>query len=354
MSSTSWDFQVTVNVSTGAAPVRRRNFGLGLLATTEVDVGFTELYRLYESNSEVQADDDLKTAAKAAGAIHYSQPAQKRPRQWGVAKVTYDAGGGELLTSLNTLLAAFDGFYGICCASRADADQEDLAEWALANERIAIGQTSTAAVKAGTGGNFWETLNTAGNNRGAGIWADDDTEFHDVALLAQGLAPDLDQQSSVWYDTQLKGLTVPDITVTERNTLTGYGGNILLPKKGIPVISKGTVFSLEYIDVIVLGDWFKARCEEAIVQLQLDRVDANSKIPFTNYGIELIVDKIREVYGIGVAAGHFRDSSLELDVPDISEVSTADLSSRSVTLGATIIRAGAIQNITLNVGIIAG
>lgn len=349
-SSTSWDFQVVTNVTTGAQPVRKQNFGLGMHATEEVEAGFTELYRLYESNNQAQADDDLSVLSKAAAATFYSQPASKRPRQFGIAKVTY----ASLSTDLTTLLAAFSGFYGVTCESRAQADVEALAAWVLANERIGGAQSSDAAILAGTADNAFEEIFDLANGRCWGVWADDDAEHQDVAEMAQGLSTDMDTQSSVWYDTQLVGLTSADVTVAERNTVTGYGGNLLLPKKGVDVISLGTMFNVEFIDVIVLGDWFKARSEEAVVQLQLDEVAAGSKVPFTNHGIGMIEDKIRGVYSIGVAAGHFRETSLVMDVPDISTISSGDLASRSVTLSATIIRAGALQNITLNVGIIAG
>lgn len=344
----TWDFEVNTNVTSDGQPVRKRSFGLLMWLTEAVEVGFSELYRLYESNNQVQTDDDLSAATKAAGAAFYSQTVH--PRTWGVAKVTY----ATITADLNTLLAAFDGFYAVACADRTDATQEDMAEWTVANDRLAILQSSTAAIIAGTGGNLWETLSTAANGRAAGIWADDNAEYQDNGWAAMGLSPDMDTQSSVWYDRVLTGFTPADLTVAERNTVTGYGGNALLPFYGVNKTSPGTLFSSDYIDNLVINDWFKARSQEAMAQLKLDQVAQSSKIPYTNRGINLIAARIRGVYNTGVAAGHFsEDEPLVMDIPTVATSTPADITARQVTMSATIIRAGAIKNITLNVGILA-
>jgi hypothetical protein len=343
----NWDFEVTVNVFANAQPVRRRSFGLLMWCTEDVEVGFTELYRLYESNSDVQADADLSATTKAAGAAFYSQTVH--PRQWGVAKVVH----ATINTSLDTLLAAFNGFYAVATDSRLQAELELLAAWALANDRLAIIQSSDAAIIAGTALNLFEVLNDANSNRTAGIWADDDAEYQDCGWAAMGLSPDMDTQSSVWYDRILSGFTTADVTVAERTAVTGENGNLLLDFYGVGKTSPGTLFGGGWIDDLVLNDWFKARAEEAIAQLKLDQVAQNSKIPYTNRGLAMIEDRIRGVYSKGVAAGHFAENSLVMDVPDISDVDIADITARTATISATIIRSGAIKDITLNVGILA-
>lgn len=344
----NWDFEVTVNVYNDAQPVRRRNFGLLMWATEDVEAGFTNLYELYNSNSEVQLDDKLSATTKAAGAAFYSQTVH--PRQWGVAKVTY----ASLGTDLTTLAAAFGGFYGVACADRTNTTQNALADWTLANDRLAIVQSSDSDILAGTALNLFETLNGDNNGRAAGIWADDNTEYQDAGWAAMGLSPDMDTQSSVWYDRVLSGFTAADVTTAQQTTVTGYGGNLFLDFYGVDKTSPGTLFTLDFIDNLVINDWFRARAEEAIAQLKLDQVAQNSKIPYTNRGLAMIEDRIRSVYNTGVAAGHFSpDEPLVMDVPDISEVSAADITARQATLSATIIRAGAIKDITLNVGILA-
>jgi hypothetical protein len=344
----TWDFEVNTNVTSDGQPVRKRSFGLLMWLTEDVEVGFTETHRLYESNNQVQTDDDLSATTKAAGAAFYSQTVH--PRVWGVASVTY----ATISADLTALLAEFDGFYAIACADRTDATQEDVAQWAAANDRVAILQSSTAGIIAGTALNLWETLNTAANGRAAGIWADDDAEYQDNGWGAMGLSPDMDTQSSVWYDRVLTGFTPADLTVAERNTVTGYGGNALLPFYGVNKTSPGTLFDLNFIDNLVINDWFKARSQEAMAQLKLDQVAQNSKIPYTNRGINLIAARIRGVYNVGVAAGHFsEDEPLVMDIPTVATSTPADITARQVTLGATIIRAGAIKDITLNVGILA-
>jgi hypothetical protein len=344
----NWDFEVTVNVFSDGQPIRKRNFGLLMLATDDVGGSFTELYRLYNSNSEVQQDDDLNTEAKAAGAAFYSQTVH--PRQFGIAKVTY----ASLATDLDTLLAAFNGFYAVACADRTKTTQNALADWTLANDRLAIVQSSDSDILAGTALNLFETLNGDNNGRAAGIWADDDTEYQDVGWAAMGLSPDMDNQSSVWYDRVLSGMTTADVTAAQQTTVTGYGGNLFLDFYGVSKTSPGTLFTEGFIDDLVINDWFKARAEEALAALKLRKVAQNSKISFTNRGMNECGNEIRGVFNVGVAAGHFSpDEELVLDIPDISEVSAAEITARGFSFSGTIIRAGAIKDITFNVGILA-
>ena len=323
-----------------------------LHATEDVGAGFTELYRLYESNGDAQQDADLNASAMAAAAAFFSQP--RRPKKFGIAKVVYDAGGGELTTALDALLAGFTDFYGLTCASRLDADQEAIGAWTAANERLSAIQTAAAAVKAGTGGNFFETLSAASNPRAAGFWHATDAEYCDIAMLAAGLGADPDIQTSVWYDKTLVGPAPQDVTAAEKTTILGYNGNLYLTLLGVGATGPGTLFNGDYIDELITEDWLKARIQEALAQLKLDRSNAGSKIPFTNAGLAMIETVLRGVTAKGEvpSVGHLAPGETVITVPDIADVSLVDIAARQATISITGRKAGAIRTIDVNVGVL--
>ena len=346
----NWDFTVTTNVFGNAQGVRAQDFGTPVWATEDVEAGFTELYRAYESNSAIQLDDDLSAPAKAAGAIFFSQPAELRPQQLIIAPVTY----ASLGTDLDVLLAAFKGFYGVACQDRTKATQVLLAAWTLANERLGSLQSLDSDILAGTAGNLFETVSDLANGRAFGSWHATDTEYADLAWLAQILGPNADVTASVAYDKTLVGVASQNVTVAQRDTVTGYGGNLYLTLKGVGATGEGTLFDGDWIDELITEDLFKARSEEGIAQLRLDTSQRGSKIPYDNDGLAQIEQKIRDVYLKLVGANHLRAGSLVMNVPDISAVDSADIAARQTTLSATVISKGAQKDITLNVGILNG
>jgi hypothetical protein len=317
-----------------------------MVATEEVDVGFTETHRIYTSNNDAQADADLKADAKAAAANFFSQ--ENRPPDLGIAKVTY----ATLTTSLDALLAAYSDFYGLVCQDRLKQTQNDLADWVAANERFGINQSSDAEILAGTAANLFETLNGDTNNRAAGIWHDDDTEWADVAWMARILAANPDQFSSVAYDKILTGISSPTVTAAQKATVQGYNGELYLPLKSQPVTGLGKLFGGKWIDDLILEDWFKSRLEEGIAALKIRLSNINKKIPYTNLGLRMIETEIRSVYKRGVGIGHFEPDTLEVATPDISAVSDADILARQCTIPVTCAKTGGIRKITLNVGVV--
>jgi len=354
---TTFDNDITVNIFGDAQGVRRASFGLIMHSTEDVEAGFTELYRIYESPSAAQQDADLSAGAKTAVANFFSQPSGQRPRKVGIAAVTY----ASLGTDLDALLAAVSGtedvFYGVTCEDRTKATQLLLAAWTLANApSLSVLQSLDSDILAGTAGNLFETVNGLTNGRSAGIWHDTDAEHADLAWIAQILGPDPDNQASVAYDKTLAAVGSVDVTAAEKTTVLGYGGNLHLTLKSVNATGPGTLFSgtTDFIDELITKDWFQARLEEGLAQLKLDMSQRNSKIPYTNEGLVMIQNVIEGVFARGVSAGHFLAGSLVVDRPDISDISSAVIASRIATMGATVTSAGGIKDITLNIGVING
>lgn len=347
------DADVVVNVTGNAQPVRRANFGIPLFATDQVDVGFTELYRIYNSNNEAQTDSDLLADAKSAAATFFSQ--SPRPRSLVIAKVAMT----QVDTDLTALRAVYDAWYGFTVDDRTDSVIADAATWAAANDKLYIAQSSAAAILAGTPANAFETQQTAANPYGAGLWYQTDTVYADLAWLAAGLSIDMDSQSGIWAHRTLVGPAVSDgdVTSTEKANVEGDGGNLYLSFRGVGATAPGKLFDGRWIDEQVIRDWVIARVGEAIAQLMLNLANSNQKIPYDNYGLRLIGAEVEAVLQRGVSIGHFREGSVIVDVPDIyadpAEVDPADIVAREATITAEATLTGAIQTVTITIGVLS-
>jgi len=350
MSTHNADISISIYGETQSVDIT--NFGRIAFLTDDVEVGFTETYRLYESNNAAQTDSDLSATAKLAMAAFFSQ--DLRPSDIMVAPVTYTTFATDLAALVAEVGGTSNDFYGIATQDRTKANLNDLADWIAANNKIGIIQCSDSEITAGTGGNLFETLNGDSNNRVAGVWHDDDAEYVDLAWLATILACDMDSQSSVAHDKQLVGCTAPgssDVDDTKKGVVEGYYGNLYLPFYGDPVMRDGTMFGADWIDDKILEDWFKARLQEAFARLAIRESNAMSKIPYTDVGIAMCESEIRGVVDKGVSIGHFAADTLTLNVPLLSSISSATRATRAITINGNVQKAGAIKDFNFNLGI---
>lgn len=355
---TTQDLDVLVTVNSNAQPVQRQSFDVPLWATPNVDVGFTQTHRIYESNDDVQSDVDLLAQAKAGGAAFFSQP--NRPKRLAIGKGVLELGGGELATSLDAIKAVYNGWYGVAVDSRLAADVTALAEYAAPNDKLAIVQSSDAAIKAATPLNVFIVQKDAANESAAGMWHHEDQEFAELTWLAGGLSINLDRQSGVWYKRTLVGPTTSTdaLTVAEKLSIQNTeGGNTYLPLKGVGSVDPGKAFSGKYLDEVTLKAWVKARSEEALAQYLLNESNANRKVPYNNAGFAALRGKVKAVLTRGEVIGHFNANSSIVTVPDIfdplSGIDPADIENRDfpyMTAQATL--TGGIRTVSVTIGLV--
>jgi len=346
----NFNSDITVTLLSNAPGVATSTFSTHLLLTDQPT--FSEKYREYESNNAVQQDSTLDSAAKAAGAIFFSQqPPGQRLR---IGKVTYESAGGELKTSLGDIKAADGGFYTISCMSRAKANQQAMAEWAASNDRLAFVQSSDSDILSATGGNLFETLKNASNSRACGLYHAADGEYADVAWASHACSIDLDATSGVLYDRQLSGCGIQDANVSDsqKSTILSYNGNIYLTLLSVGATGPGKVFGGDWIDEVMRKDWTKARITEAVAQLKLNLAKRNQKIPYTNHGLAMIAACIRGVTRRAEQIGAFVEGETIINVPDISDVSASDLAARTARIYVTARLTGGIKDFNISVAVL--
>ena len=257
-----------------------------------------------------------------------------------------DALDANLTASLDAIEAAgADTWYISNIESRADADIADLAAWTETRTKIAIVQSDDLTMTAAL------ALQTAGYNRTALIYHDDDSEYLDGAWSSSGGGLNLDAPGGVgiWAYRQLEAVPFDDVTAAEATTIYGADANLFGRNKGLSFTSKGTAASSRFLDVQTSVDWVKARTEEEILSLF---VGAPTKVPYTNAGINQVSAAIQNVLNRGVTFGHFSpDFPPTVTAPDVSTISSADKQNRELTLQASAVLAGAIQKVNLTINL---
>lgn len=350
------DGNILINVLPSANAVRRQSFGRQVIATDAVEAGFSETHRIYQKNSDAEADTDLSAGALAAVASHFSQPLHSTD----VVVMKAATGYASLATELAAFNLSYPDWYCLTLQSRVQADIEAAAVWVAAQEaKLGYFQSSDAAVLAQTALNVAETLQGLNYDNVALAWHDNDAQNMDVAQCAYKLAADPDVVTTQWAYTPLAGVTPPIPTVVgpaDEAVLEAYNTNWYSTLRTAPATWPGVTVNGSKIDVLITRDWFKARAEERTAQHVLNKSAQNRKVPFTDKGM-------REFSGIILAlgrqgesetVGHFRPGSFSVDVPPITAVPPADIAGRIMQVGtASAILAGSIERVTWNIAITA-
>lgn len=344
----SFDDKIVVNIFAEAQAVARQSFGTVIHLADGLGGGFTERIRFYERLQDVTGDGDLSAAAQLAGSTFFAQI--NRPPRFAVGRINYAATHADEIAAIQ---AESDDWYAVGASSRAQADLEALGAAFASLRKLYMAQSSEAAILTGAGGTSFDTLSAASNPRTAGLYFSDDAVYSDIAWLANKIAADPDEQVTTWSNATLVNVIPDTLNATEKSNLRALNGNAYLTLGGVGATGDGLLFDGRYIDTLTTKDWFRARTEEALQQLLLNVSALNTKIPYTDAGIAQIESVVRGVLGRGEDIGHFRPGSGDVTVPKLADIPDADITNRELTLTATAILAGAIEEITLNVAILA-
>ena len=295
-----FDQDVTVQITIGAPSIGQSGFGTPMWATFEVGAGFTERIRFYTTVEGVDADGDLLTAAADALKAALTQnPRVDRVALGRVALVS-------LAADLALIRAESDDWYAMGIDDVTDAHNTTAATFAEANGKLFIGETEdpdtfTAAV--GISGD----LRALGFKRTGmiGQKVPGVPQYRMMRWAGLKLAANPDSSSTVWSKIGLAGTGPDGITESEKIFAELEVANIYTTFKGIPVMGPGRMVNGEPIDNIIAQDWTAARIEERAAQVLADASARNSKIPYTDAGIQVFANVVLDVLSQGQLVGHF-------------------------------------------------
>ena len=340
MAATLDPITIEVNILSSAPQVATQTFDY-ILLLLEAATFATATVKSFSSPAAIADDSELSEAQQARAQELWAQA--NNP-----GKLLIGEGGGATIgEDLDAALAADDRFYGVVLISRTAADIEAAATWCETNKRLLVAQSSDADVKTGAG--ILDTLTGASRKRSVLIFHDEDTEGADIAWAAAKLSAVPDQFSTTWAAATLSGITQDSLSGTERDAIIGADGNVYLSLGGVGATAPGKTCDGSFIDVVVVQDWLEARIEEAVAQLMLNVSARNSKIPYTDAGLQQIASAVRGVLARAESLGHLRKDSSMVDVPLVSTLSDSTIQSREATISASCVLAGAVdQKITVN------
>jgi hypothetical protein len=231
-----------------------------------------------------------------------------------------------------------DNWYGLLVTSRVVGVVDQVAAFIETQKKIFVtSSTDTGIITAGNTTSIAYRYHALGYRRTMVLYNPDNTTYYaDGAELGNELARDPGT-----YTMNLKtlvGIPVYPLTATQYNYAIGSSvrANVYVEIGGVNVLRAGTVASGLFIDEIRFIDWLQARIEERIF-FQLVNTP---KIPYTDPGVQIIINQIQAVLQNGVKVGGLAaDPKFVISAPLVADQSPADRADRyfpGITFTATL------------------
>lgn len=234
-------------------------------------------------------------------------------------------------------------WYGIVAETHVQADVVALSD--AINARRKLYGTSTADPVTPTTGitDIAKILSDKTADRTYGIYLPTaDTEFPEAAWMGAQLP--YTPGSNDWDFKRAVGVTVSNLTDTQRVNLRNKNTNMYTTVAGVNIFQDGDTFGGSPIDEIVGIDWLYARLQEGVYF----RLINSLKVPMTNPGLAIIENEIRSVLSQAEANGLI-DRGWSVSTPDVSTISPNLRAQR--TAGVFVFRArlaGSIRRVQIN------
>jgi hypothetical protein len=283
---------VVVNISDTLQPVKRAEFNRSLiLGDTPGNDVLKDTYRVYQSMEQVSEDYPVTSAEyKVAHRIFSQIP---RPRDVAIYSINRVASEPkdptELSEALNHLLnEKHTGWYFLVPAIHDEADQLEIADWITSQRRMAImGCASGEDVDT-----IVDRVTAMFQSRRVYYCAHKDNDDNWMEGAVAGYAGGNFPGSVAWFHSKLQGLQNTDFTFNELVTLEQ--ANVAAwweTPIGIWAGSGGQAINGFWADLTHAIDFLEATIKEHIWDLLVQR----GKVPYTDEGILMLANRVREV-----------------------------------------------------------
>ena len=208
----------------------------------------------------------------------------------------------QALANVNTQYSNFYMF-SLAYASPADADLAAAAAFALANQKI-FGYTTSesTAVTAGNTTDIGSVIQATTNSRAFGLFDLASANPYGV-LAAFADAATVDFSGSNTAITlmfkQLAGVSISNISTTQKTTLDGKNYNYYVSVGGNPMLMKGVMSDGSYFDQVQGLDWLANAIQASVFA----GLYGSKKVPQTDRGMASIMHWIEVVLQQGVRNG---------------------------------------------------
>ena len=222
-------------------------------------------------------------------------------------------------------------WYCLLIETAVQADILAAAAWIEAKRKIFIAKSSDAGCfDPAITTDVLSLLKAANYDRTATIVKKNGVTDYPDAAWAGALLP-TDPGSVTWKFKTLAGVTVDVLTPNEKLAVlrneagTGKNGNTYTRVGGVNITEEGNMASGEFIDVMRGVDFIHARIQERIY-FQLVNLP---KVPYTNAGVNIVVNEINAVMQTAIAQGILRDDPAPtVTAPDVQDIDPIDRANR--------------------------
>lgn len=215
----------------------------------------------------------------------------------------------EIADSMNAIMASDADFYGIVLASRDKDDIMAMAEWV--ETQIKLFGTSTAeqgAKDSETDTDLLSMLKAKNYYRTFAFYHElANNEYLEAGIMARCFA--IEPGGENWANKVLSGLTADTLTKTEYLAVSGKNGNTFETFRNKSITQNGKVAGDEWIDVIRFRDWLQEEITINVFNLLIN----SDKVPYTDAGIALIENQIRQALLLGQRRGGIAPTEYDED-----------------------------------------
>jgi hypothetical protein len=249
-----------------------------------------------------------------------------------VKQLTQDGGTG-LAADLAAIMAEDPNWYCLLGQYDSPAIITARATFAEANKKLNVCGTQDSAVinHAASGATDIAATCMSSDYFYTSIWySPSNADFLDAGIA--GLKLTTTPGSEIWGLSAVAGAPSTLLSATQRTNALAKNANVYEPVAGVNVTEVGKACSGEWIDVVRFKDWQVADMETAIFSQLVTAAATNSKVPYTDDGVQAIVGTAKASLKRGVAAGGLRSSPAPtVSVPLVSAMSPTDIQNRQLT-----------------------
>lgn len=202
--------------------------------------------------------------------------------------------------ALNECLRENGDWYGVALAGRAEADVLDAAEWVESNERLfGVSSDQAGIIDAAVSTDIASKCQQKQYFR-THVWyhGQAKAEALEAAITANRFT--YYPGGETWANARLSGITYDTLAEGQALAAHAKNANTFEQMRNFAITQNGKVASGEWIDVIRGRDWL---AEQVKINVATQIINADGKVPFTDDGIQIIVNGVRQALLLGQDRG---------------------------------------------------
>ncbi|CAB3635647.1 DUF3383 family protein [Achromobacter pestifer] len=253
--------------------------------------------------------------------------------------------------ALNACLRENGDWYGVALASRVEADVLDAAEWVESNERLfGVSSDQAGIIDAAVSSDIASRCQQKQYFR-THVWYHGQARGEALEAAVSANRFTFYPGGETWANTRLSGVTYDNLSEGQALAAHAKNANTFEQMRNFAVTQNGKVAAGEWIDVIRGRDWL---AEQVKINVASQLINANGKVPYTDVGIQILVNGIRQALLLGQSRGLVAPDEIDdagrkipgfvINVPRAASISSNDKANRilrDLTFSARL--AGAIH-----------